>query len=241
MPEPLNSDRMPEKQDISSRILDATATLLVRWGYSKITMDDIAKQAGVAKATVYLRWKTREALFGALMKRERLECAQDIRQRTTTDPAGTTLRGLLKHSALALMQRPVLKAALLRDMEMLGKWAHHERSGVTYMERLVGFKTYLEVLREQQLVRVDLSLQAQVFMFSAIFMGFFLVAPLMPDEFTPSDEEMAELMAETVHRSLEPEHAASPAALQTVSHTFQQYLDRVLEIMQEQFQQEMKS
>ncbi len=222
----------------AQRILDAASALILRWGYQKTTLDDIAKQAGVAKATLYLHWKTREELFIALIKREKLEMAAEIKQRITGDPTSATLRGVLKHSALALMKRPLLKAVLLRDMEVLGKLAHREQSSATYAEQLTGFTTYLELLREQDLVRTDLSLRAQVYMFSAIFTGFFLVAPLMPDEFTLSDEELAELMAETVHCTFEPGRAVPSDALQAASHTFIQYLDRAMARAQEQLQQE---
>ena len=49
------------------RILEAAAELIVRWGYKKTTVDDIARQAGVAKGTIYLHWKTREELFKAVL------------------------------------------------------------------------------------------------------------------------------------------------------------------------------
>ncbi len=223
------------------RILDAAAVLILRWGYHKTTLDDVSRQAGVAKGTMYLHWKTREELFAALMKREKLELAEDIKQRIIVDPAGATLRGMLKHSALALMQSPLLKAVLLRDIDVIGKLAHSEHSSAASTERLEGFKTYLELLREQDLVRTDLSLRAQVYMLSAIFAGFFLVAPLMPDEFMLSDEELADLLAETVHCTLEPSRAVSSDALQTVSHAFMQYLNRAMAIAQEQFQQEVET
>ena len=169
------------RQQRANRILDAAAALILRWGYNKTTIDDIARQAGVAKGTIYLHWKTREDLFAALMKREKVELAADVRQRLAADPAGATLRGLLKHSALAVMQRPLMKAVLLRDLDVIGKLVHSESTSVAYIERLAGFTSYLEVLRAHDLVRTDLSLSAQVYMLSAIFMGFFLAAPLVPD------------------------------------------------------------
>ena len=225
----------------AQRILDAAAALILRWGYNKTTLDDISRQAGVAKGTIYLHWKTREELFAALIKREKLEMAEDLKQRIKRDPEGATLRGILKHSALALMKRPLLKAVFLRDMEVLGKLAHSEHSSAASAERLAGFKTYLELLREHDLVRIDLSLRAQVYMFSAIFAGFFLVAPLVPDEFTLSDEELAELMAETVHCTLESGRSVPSDELQTVSHAFMQYLNRAIALAQEQFQKEVES
>jgi len=225
----------------AQRILDATAALILRWGYNKTTLDDISRQAGVAKGTIYLHWKTREELFAALTTREKLEMAEDLKQRIERDPEGATLRGILKHSALALMKRPLLKAVFLRDMEVIGKLAHSEHSSAAYAERLAGFKTYLELLREHDLVRTDLSLRAQVYMFSAIFAGFFLVAPLVPDEFTLSDEELAELMAETAHCTLESGRSVPSDELQTVSHAFMQYLNRAIALAQEQFQKEVES
>jgi AcrR family transcriptional regulator len=200
--------------------------LILRWGYNKTTIDDIARQAGVAKGTIYLHWKTREDLFSALMKRERVVLAEDFKQRVAADPAGATLHGMLKHSALALMQRPLLKAALLRDMEIIGKLVRSEESTAALAERMTGFKTYLEFLREHDLVRTDLSLRAQVYMVGSIFLGFFLLAPLLPQEWTVSDEELADLMAETVHRALEPGRALSADELQAATTPFMHYVER---------------
>ncbi|MDD1677077.1 MAG: TetR/AcrR family transcriptional regulator [Methanomicrobiales archaeon] len=192
--------RKTERED---RILDATAALILRYGYNKMTVDDIAAKAGVAKGTIYLHWDTKEKLVGALLKREKQELANDVRQRLVADPATGTLTGLLKVTALALMHRPFLKAILFQDMEVLGKLAQREHANDAYLENLASFTTYLEFLRENGLVRTDLSLQTEVYMMSAIFMGFFVVSPLMPPEFARSDEELAEMIAETVHCTLE--------------------------------------
>src|SRR6266566_2207368 len=94
----------------AQRILDAASTLILRYGYHKTTIDDIARQAGVGKGTLYLHWNTREALFAALILREKVAMAEDIKQRIACDPAGATLRGLLKHAALA-EQRSLCRGA----------------------------------------------------------------------------------------------------------------------------------
>src|SRR5215467_13934307 len=102
----------------AQRILDAASHLILRYGYHKTTIEDIAREAGVGKGTLYLHWKTREALFAALILRKKVAMAEDIKQRIACDPAGATLRGLLKHAALALIGRPLLKSVLLRDTEV---------------------------------------------------------------------------------------------------------------------------
>jgi AcrR family transcriptional regulator len=225
----------------AQRILDAASTLILRYGYHKTTMEDIAREAGVGKGTLYLHWNTREALFAALILREKVAMAEDIKQRIACDPAGATLRGLLKHAALALIQRPLLKAVLLHDTEVFGRLVQHEQSNTISAEVLAGFTTYLEVLRAQGLVRTDLSLHTLAALFGSIFTGFFLAMPLLPEAFKPSDEELAELMAETGHRTLEPRDPAPSGAFQIASHTLTQYLDRSVTRAQEQLQVDVQT
>lgn len=231
--------KMSRREARAHRILDAAAALILRWGYNKTSLDDISREAGVAKGTLYLHWKTREDLFGALIKREKIALAHEIKQHIAEDPADSTLRGILKYATLTLMKRPLMKAILLRDMDVLGKLAQTNHGSDMYAKRLLGFTAYIELLREQNLVRTDLSIKAEVYMLSAIFTGFFLVAPFIPEEFMVSDEEIADLMAETIHCTLEPGNIASSGALQAASHTFMDYLDRSTTIAQEQFQQEL--
>ncbi len=231
----------PKRRERAHRILDAASTLILRWGYNKTTVDDIARQAGVAKGTIYLHWKTREELFTALMRREMVRMAGDLARRVAEDPAGSTLRGILKHSALAVMKRPLLKAVLLRDMDVIGKLAYGEHATAASAERLAGFNGYLELLRDHGLIRTDLSLREQLYMFSAIFSGFLLVETLLPDELTMSDEELADLMAETAHRTLEVGRAVSSDELQSVFRSFMQYLTHAAAVAEDQFEQGLES
>jgi AcrR family transcriptional regulator len=208
--------------------------LILRYGYHKTTIEDIAREAGVGKGTLYLHWNTREALFAALILREKVAMAADIQQRLACDPAGATVRRLLKHAALALLHRPLLKAVLLRDTQVFGTLVQREQSSTLSTEVLAGFTTYLEMLRVQGLVRTDLSVHAQATLFGSIFLGFFQARPLLPDAFKPSEEELAELIAETGHRTLEPADPVPSAALEIASHTLTQYLDRSMDRAQEQ-------
>lgn len=225
----------------AQRILDAASTLFLHDGYDKTTIEDIAREAGVGKGTLYLHWDSREALFAALLLREKVAMAEDIKQRIAGDPAGALLHGLLKHAALALIQRQLLKAALLRDTEVFGEVVQREQSSALSTEVLAGFTVYLETLRQQGLVRADLSLQATATLFSSIFTGFFLAIPFLPDAFKPSDEELAELIAETGHRTLEPRDPLPSHSLQTTSHILTQYLDRSVASAQEQLQMDIQT
>jgi AcrR family transcriptional regulator len=236
----LESD-VSRREARAHRILDAAAILIQRWGYEKTTLDDISREAGVAKATMYLHWKTREALFAALIQRERVAMGEEVKQRIVADPEGATLRGILKHSALAVLKRPLMKAILLGDMEMLGKLARGDQRNAARLEKIVNFKTYLDLLRERGMVRTDLSLREQVYTFSAIFMGFFFIAQFMPAEYSLSDEEIADMIAETVHRTLEPDRMQPSDVLQAASQGFSAYMEQAVGNIQSQFQADLRS
>jgi len=51
-------------QQISTRdaILDATDRLLARYGYKKMTIDDLAQEVGIGKGSVYLHFKSKEEI-----------------------------------------------------------------------------------------------------------------------------------------------------------------------------------
>lgn len=49
-----------EKQSTRDQILDATDRILERFGFRKMTMDDLAKEAGISKRTIYLYFSSKE-------------------------------------------------------------------------------------------------------------------------------------------------------------------------------------
>ena len=222
---PRTADKRAER---AGRILAAAATLVLRWGYDKTTVDDIARQARVAKGTIYLHWKTREELFAALLQREGLALADDFLHQVAADPEGATLRGIYKYTALALLKRPLLKALLLRDVDVLGRLASAEHASAASTAKLAGFHVYLEFLRQRGLVRTDLSPRAQIYTVSAILTGFLVVEPLLPPSYALGDEELAELIGETVHRTLESGRALSPDEAAELSRAFLDYVNLAL-------------
>src|SRR5215470_14649379 len=77
-----------ERQQREERILDAAAALLVRWGYRKTTIDDVAREAGVGKGTIYLHWKDKNELFRSALVRQQERFSEDAKQRIAADPEG---------------------------------------------------------------------------------------------------------------------------------------------------------
>ena len=48
--------------EVRDAILDATDKLLARFGYKKMTIDDLAAEVGIAKGSIYLHFKSKEEI-----------------------------------------------------------------------------------------------------------------------------------------------------------------------------------
>jgi len=225
------TEERSKREERADRILDAAAELMLRWGYNKTTIDDIARYAGVAKGTIYLHWKTREDLFTALMEREYIRLAQDFQQRIASNPEGGTLHGITKHSLLATMKNPLMKAVLLRDTDLLGEWMRKEFASETFSQQIAQSLALLELFRARGVVRDDIDVRKYVYMLDAITIGFLVIERYMPDEFKYSDEEIVEMMAESIKRAFEPS-AQQPdeKTKQEISNTLISYMDDVIAI-----------
>jgi len=51
-----------KQKEVREAILDATDSLLSRYGYKKMTIDDLAKEVGIGKGSVYLHFTSKEEI-----------------------------------------------------------------------------------------------------------------------------------------------------------------------------------
>jgi AcrR family transcriptional regulator len=76
--EPLVSD--PVTLDgTAARLLDATVACIARVGVSKTTLDDVAREAGCSRATLYRYFPGKPPLLGALVNREAAALERELR------------------------------------------------------------------------------------------------------------------------------------------------------------------
>lgn len=89
------------KIDVREAVIDAADELLGRFGYRKMSMEDVARAAGIGKGTIYLHFESKEEVALSTIDRlvdrvvERLDevAAQDA-------PAATRLRSMLQARVL---------------------------------------------------------------------------------------------------------------------------------------------
>ena len=88
------------------RILDAAERLLGRYGYRKMTVDDVASEAGIGKGTVYLSFPSKEEVVLATVDRiVDAVCDEMERIRSSGRPAPECLTGMLVARVLVRFDR----------------------------------------------------------------------------------------------------------------------------------------
>lgn len=224
-----------QRVERAERILDAAGELILRWGYDKTTIDDVARASHVAKGTIYLHWRSREALFVALLRRERLGLLTEAERALAAEPELATPAGLLAALAGALDRRPIVRAVLVGDRAVLGRLARRTANDPTAGAGRRAFVAYLDELREHGLVRADLSTAEQVGVISAVFFGFFTVASFLPDELAFREGSMQWLLGETVSRTLAPGRRLRRAEVDEVGRITMRYLGEFADLARSEY------
>lgn len=189
------------------RILDALATLITRWGYGKTTVDDIAREAGVAKGTVYLHWPTKEAMLQALIEREERQWNDVILARVMADPRGGTISSLYRHGLALSMQSPLLHALFTQDRDALGEWTRSPQFNARARGRMDVLYALIRQMRASGLMRDDTPVEVQAYLIGALLYGILTLDEYLPAEFVPPPAEIVEGFAALMRRAFEPELA----------------------------------
>ncbi len=94
------SQTFPRRQSKVDATLDAAAALFLAEGYAGVSMDAVARGAGISKATLYAYFAGKDALFAAVIGRQ---CAAMAREATAEAGHGRSLQeGLTRFGVAAL-------------------------------------------------------------------------------------------------------------------------------------------
>lgn len=181
----------------ADRILDAAGELLLRLGYRKVTIEDVARRAKTGKGTVYLHWRTKEELFVALLARESITMTERIIDKLREDPENARPHRLMRAAYTIVTGQPLLMAVTTRDAEVLGRLADSEVNeyGLAVSERL------LDALIEYGLLRDDISNLA--YTLRAASSGFYTAEPPTPGHKLDTDAR-GDALAHVIRAAFEP-------------------------------------
>ncbi|SDF69123.1 TetR/AcrR family transcriptional regulator [Pseudonocardia oroxyli] len=216
----------------ADRLLDAAADLLVRWGYQRVTVADVAAEAGIGKGTVYLHHRTKEALFLGVLLRIHGAVLLRMAERMERDPAAAMPARAVRELYRELLDDPVTRRIYLGDAEVLGRLAHEasETLGAIAAVRARMGREWFGLLREAGLLRTDQPVDAQLRVFAAVTTGFFLLdgVPTAPGPADP--DARADLLADTLRAALELPGTPDRALAARIAHAYRTHtaeLDRL--------------
>ena len=202
-----------DRRERADRILDTARELLLDWGYRRVTIDELARRAGVGKGTVYLHWRSREEVFHAVSAREAAAMADAIVQAVRDDPAEVALHRYLRRLFVEAMNRPVLRALYTRDADTLDTFLASTHHHHLEESKLGVNRDYLGVLAAEGMLRPGLRLNDLDYTLPTIVFGFFAAEPFLPPSLGLTLDQKADQLADTVRRAFEPTDVPSSAAV----------------------------
>lgn len=121
----------PRRVESDSGILEGARDLLRERRYAELTLDEIGRQAGVAKTTIYRRWPSKAALVAELLRTEIAPPEGDVAEvaggiaRFLRSESGELLAGLIGEAQAnrdtALIVRSLLEPYRLRLASLAGE------------------------------------------------------------------------------------------------------------------------
>src|SRR5436305_3079942 len=222
----LDQPESDERKLREERILDAATTLLVRWGYRKTTIDDVAREAGVGKGTIYLHWKDKNELFRAATWREQQRYSEEVQRRIAADPEGGLLHRVTTHGMLASLSNPLMAAIIRGQSDIFNGFLGAYDPG--FLNGLVGdADAYFDQLQQAGLIRADIPASTITYLLTSLKVGMINSTDIIGQEHLPSMELLTEALSDLIRRWLEPEQLPNKSDIG--KQLFTEYLDKVKE------------
>ncbi len=107
---------MPEEKELKDRILKKSEEMFLQFGYSKVTMEEIATGLGMSKKTLYKYFPSKESLIRELLSNRQCEAEEQINLIWTE--AGLDFVGKLKKMMDFIGRRSTkIRGPLFEDLQ----------------------------------------------------------------------------------------------------------------------------
>jgi len=124
--------------EVKNRIIETASFLFYKNGYNSTGINEIISETGIAKATLYNHFKSKEEICLAYLKYKNINFIQDVKGFTTSKPKG-------KDQVLAIFD---FLALFFKDKDFNGCWC---------------IKTVSEIPKDNKTIREEIQLQKHSF------------------------------------------------------------------------------
>ncbi len=197
-------------------ILDAAEQLFLQFGYRKVTIDEVARRAGVGKGTVYLYWPSKLELFGAVFTRDSVAMLTAAADALRADPREVLLSVSSRRTFIATMNNPLARAIVAGDQALLGDLlTTTPATGEMGLGKLRTTDLVLRLLYRHGLLRDDPEQDPMLaYRVAATTAGFYAVENTSAAAGGFGLESKADALADTVSRAFEPAEEPSLEVLE---------------------------
>jgi TetR/AcrR family acrAB operon transcriptional repressor len=217
-----------ENKDREARILDSAGAMLLRYGYEKVTIGDIAEEAGISKGAIYLHFASRDALFQALVMREITRFSITWMQKVEDDPLGGTLSGLYRNTLITLADFPLIRAMIGGDRKMMGDLGRYFGASM-YVTAYHTRQSFIRRMQAVGAIRSDYDPSVLAYIFNALSHGLIKIVEVMPEGYTPHIEDLIQNLTRLLDSALSPPNGEqySEVGKQVYREVMAEYLDRL--------------
>jgi AcrR family transcriptional regulator len=206
-----------DEKEREQAILDAAARLLLRQGYNKTTMSDVADAVDLNRALIYLHFQSKDEIVEALILRELERYGALWSQALKADPLGGSIASIYRGMVPVLKQLPLMAAILVQDEQTFGKYLRKPGNLFIHLTPTLTTREALQAMQELGVVRQDVNIVAMTFILDALTPAILETLSFQREEPSadserlgkPSYEELMETMTEMLDRMLTPESGAN--------------------------------
>ncbi len=194
------------------RIGHAATTLLLSSGLRKLTVAEIAAEAGVGKGTMYLYWPSKEKLFADLLVGEARDSLDEVLALVGDVSGQLTIGGLARLVTASVTRRPLMRYMLGHtdaDLDRLLADRALFDGDLRATDPKVLCLALLPALRQHGLVRIDGAASDQAFTLNAVLLGF-VASVVSVDRDGAPDARFGELLESTVDTLFGPSTPPAP-------------------------------
>lgn len=203
---------MPDHDEREAQILRAATAIIIRQGYDKTTMSDVAEEAGVSRGTVYLYFKGKEELFDALLYWEWMQYSQTWLEAIESDPCGGTIGGFYRALFCAVGSRPLMASMMRRDRRVLGNYL---RKPDTLVDQMASAESTIDLIKALQAVgaaRQDLDPEVTAHLLETLSYGQLTIADFKSPDQLPPFPVVMEALADMMDHWLLPDDGGNSEA-----------------------------
>lgn len=193
-----------KQQEREAHILKTATDLIIRQGYDKTTMGDIAEAAGLGRGLVYLHYANKEKLFEALLYQETILYTRVWLERQEADPNSGTIAAMYRNALYAINSRPLMAAVMRRDRNVFGNYLRRPNNRLQANQSKSLWTETIHKLQDVGAIRQDISPQTLAAILDMLAYGLISMEQIRSADETPPFDETMEAIALLLDQALMP-------------------------------------